>query len=115
MGHPQLTSAQSLILLLFLPLLSHLFFENHPKFPFYLLSPTSFVMETSSMDDLQFRYNTISGSAEVGVQGVPGHTQYLPPPLVKTKFWLEKFEFVYLWAHTEFVSFHCPCICQCLK
>ena len=49
-----------------------------------------------------------SGSVEVGVQGVPGHTQYLPPPLVKTQFWLEKFEFVYLWAHPMFVDFRRP-------
>ena len=49
-----------------------------------------------------------AGSTEVGVQGVPGHTQYLPPPLVKTQFWLEKFEFVYLWAHPMFVGFRRP-------
>ena len=32
----------------------------------------------------------VTGPAEIGVQGVPGHTQYLLPHLVKTKFWPEK-------------------------
>ena len=33
-----------------------------------------------------------AGPAEVGVEGVPGHTQYLPPHLVKTIFRAEKFD-----------------------
>ena len=31
-----------------------------------------------------------AGPVEAGVQGVPGHTQYLPPHLIKPKFLTEK-------------------------
>ena len=36
-----------------------------------------------------------TGSVEAGVLGVPRHTQYLPPYLVKTKLLPEKFGFMY--------------------
>ena len=44
------------------------------------------------------------GPAEVGVQGVPGHTQYLTLHLVKTKFFPKKFGSWLLCAHPIFNS-----------
>ena len=34
-----------------------------------------------------FGFQCITGPAEAGVQGVPGHTQCLPPYLIKSKLW----------------------------
>ena len=36
-----------------------------------------------------------AGPAEVGMQGVPGHTQCLLPHLVKIKLWPDKCGFMY--------------------
>ena len=41
-----------------------------------------------------------AGPAEVGVPGVPWHTQYLHPHLAKIKFWPEKFDFI-INGHTQ--------------
>ena len=35
-----------------------------------------------------------TGLVEAGVQGVPGHTQYLSPHLIKPKFWTERKRFI---------------------
>ena len=51
------------------------------------------VSETLYLGSLLYDY--FPGSMEAGVQGVPTHAQYLPPYLVKTKLWPEKFGFMY--------------------
>ena len=49
----------------------------------------------SSMSLIFIRQMSYPEPTEVGVQNVPGHTQYLPPHLIKPKFWTEKNWFMY--------------------
>ena len=37
------------------------------------------------------KFKILTGPVEAGVQGEPGHTQYLPPHLIEPKFWTEKY------------------------